>query len=147
MLIVIVVLVIIGLYLMSVYNQLVSLKEKVNVNWSQVDVVLKQRADLIPNLVETVKGYAKHEKETFKMVTEARSAAMGAKTVKQAAEAERTWCICKWYQDGCDAFRCNYLDSVSGARCGSRITAADKIKFRMYAASISLGICSIYCSS
>ena len=59
-----------------------------NEAWSDITVQLKYRADLIPNVVETVKGYAKHEKETFAMVTEARTAAMGAKTVKQAADAE-----------------------------------------------------------
>lgn len=72
----------------GIYNGLVKLNERVNEAWSDITVQLKYRADLIPNLVETVKGYAKHEKETFAMVTEARTAAMGAKTVKQAAEAE-----------------------------------------------------------
>ena len=71
------------------YNGLVKLDERVNEAWSDITVQLKYRADLIPNVVETVKGYAKHEKETFEMVTEARSAVMGAKTVKQAAEAEK----------------------------------------------------------
>ena len=71
------------------YNGLVRLNERVNEAWSDILVQLKYRADLIPNVVETVKGYAKHEKETFQMVTEARSASMGAKTVKQAAEAEK----------------------------------------------------------
>lgn len=71
------------------YNSLVRLNERVNEAWSDILVQLKYRADLIPNIVETVKGYAKHEKETFQMVTEARSASMGAKTVKQAAEAEK----------------------------------------------------------
>lgn len=71
------------------YNSLVKLDERVNEAWSDITVQLKYRADLIPNVVETVKGYAKHEKETFQMVTEARSAVMGAKTVKQAAEAEK----------------------------------------------------------
>lgn len=71
------------------YNGLVKLDERVNEAWSDITVQLKYRADLIPNVVETVKGYAKHEKETFQMVTEARTAAMGAKTVKQAAEAEQ----------------------------------------------------------
>lgn len=70
------------------YNSLVRLNERVNEAWSDITVQLKYRADLIPNVVETVKGYAKHEKETFEMVTSARSATMGAKTVKQAAEAE-----------------------------------------------------------
>ena len=71
------------------YNSLVKLDERVNEAWSDITVQLKYRADLIPNVVETVKGYAKHEKETFQMVTEARSAVMGAKTVKQVAEAEK----------------------------------------------------------
>ncbi len=71
------------------YNSLVTLNERVNEAWSDITVQLKYRADLIPNVVETVKGYAKHEKETFEMVTSARTAAMGAKTVKQAAEAEK----------------------------------------------------------
>ena len=71
------------------YNGLVKLDERVNEAWSDITVQLKYRADLIPNVVETVKGYAKHEKETFQMVTEARTASMGAKTVKQAAEAEK----------------------------------------------------------
>lgn len=73
----------------GMYNGLVSLNERVNEAWSDITVQLKYRADLIPNVVESVKGYAKHEKETFEMVTEARSAVMGAKTVKQAAEAEK----------------------------------------------------------
>lgn len=73
----------------GIYNGLVKLDERVNEAWSDITVQLKYRADLIPNVVETVKGYAKHEKETFQMVTEARSAVMGAKTVKQAAEAEK----------------------------------------------------------
>ena len=73
----------------GMYNSLVKLDERVNEAWSDITVQLKYRADLIPNVVETVKGYAKHENETFKMVTEARSAVMGAKTVKQAAEAEK----------------------------------------------------------
>lgn len=90
----IVVLVIVGILLVlgaiiaGVYNGLVRTNERVEEAWSDITVQLKYRADLIPNVVETVKGYAKHEKETFKMVTEARSAAMGAKTVKAAAEAE-----------------------------------------------------------
>lgn len=73
----------------GIYNSLVRLNERVNEAWSDITVQLKYRADLIPNIVETVKGYAKHEKETFEMVTAARSAVMGAKTVKQTAEAEK----------------------------------------------------------
>lgn len=91
---VIILLVILGIIVVAVavfagtYNGLVKLNERVNEAWSDITVQLKYRADLIPNVVETVKGYAKHEKETFEMVTEARSAVMGAKTVKQAAAAE-----------------------------------------------------------
>ena len=60
------------------YNGLVSLRNRVKEAWSQIDVQLKRRASLIPNLVESVKGYAKHEKEVFENVTKARSALMGA---------------------------------------------------------------------
>ena len=86
--IIVIIVVIVGL-IAGIYNSLVKLDERVNEAWSDITVQLKYRADLIPNVVETVKGYAKHEKETFQMVTEARSAVMGAKTVKQAAEAEK----------------------------------------------------------
>lgn len=84
----IVVIVVLIAIVVSSYNGLVSLNERVNEAWSDITVQLKYRADLIPNVIETVKGYAKHEKETFALVTEARSAVMGAKTVKQAAAAE-----------------------------------------------------------
>lgn len=87
--IIVVVLIILAIVVVGTYNGLVKLDERVNEAWSDITVQLKYRADLIPNVIETVKGYAKHEKETFEMVTSARSAAMGAKTVKQAAEAER----------------------------------------------------------
>ncbi|MBR3246470.1 LemA family protein [Candidatus Saccharibacteria bacterium] len=87
--VVVVVIVLIIAFIAGIYNSLVKLDERVNEAWSDITVQLKYRADLIPNVVETVKGYAKHEKETFQMVTEARSAVMGAKTVKQAAAAEK----------------------------------------------------------
>ncbi|MDO4508223.1 MAG: LemA family protein [Candidatus Saccharibacteria bacterium] len=87
-LIVIAVVLVVGGMIAGLYNSLVTLDERVNEAWSDITVQLKYRADLIPNVVETVKGYAKHEKETFEMVTSARSAVMGAKTVKQAAAAE-----------------------------------------------------------
>lgn len=89
LIIIIVVIVAIVGFIAGIYNSLVHLDERVNEAWSDITVQLKYRADLIPNVLETVKGYAKHEKETFQMVTEARTAAMGAKTVKQAAEAEQ----------------------------------------------------------
>lgn len=75
------------LFIWSLYNSLISLKVKVKEAWSGIDVQLKRRADLIPNLVETVKGYAKHEKSVFENVTKARSALMGAKTPEKAAQA------------------------------------------------------------
>ena len=87
--VVVVVVVLLIAMVIGAYNGLVKLNERVNEAWSDITVQLKYRADLIPNLVETVKGYAKHEKDTFKMVTEARTASIGAKTVKQAAEAEK----------------------------------------------------------
>lgn len=83
-----VILLIIALLLVSIYNRLVSLRQRVKNAWSQIDVQLKRRYDLIPNLVETVKGYAAHEKETFEMVTRARAQMASAKTVAEQAEAQ-----------------------------------------------------------
>jgi LemA protein len=73
--------------LKSQYNRLVVLEQEVKESWSQVDNVLQRRSDLIPNLVETVKGYAKHEKELFIEVTEARSRWAGAKTLQEKEAA------------------------------------------------------------
>ncbi|MEW5955366.1 MAG: LemA family protein [Candidatus Micrarchaeota archaeon] len=70
-----------------IYNGLITLKTRVDNAWSQIDVQLKRRADLIPNLVETVKGYAKHEKSVFENVTKARSALLSAKTVAEKGAA------------------------------------------------------------
>ena len=72
----------------GIYNSLVSLRQQVRNAWSQIDVQLKRRYDLIPNLVETVKGYAAHEKETFERVIQARNAAIAASGVAQQAQAE-----------------------------------------------------------
>ena len=74
--------------LVVIYNRLVRLRNRTDNAWSQVDVQLKRRYDLIPNLVETVKGYASHERETFEAVVTARAAAQEAGTVEQQAEAE-----------------------------------------------------------
>jgi LemA protein len=76
------------LYVMVVYNGLITLRNRVKEAWSDIDVQLKRRYDLIPNLVETVKGYAAHEKDTFNKVIEARSKAMSATGVKEKGEAE-----------------------------------------------------------
>lgn len=70
------------------YNRLVVLRNRVQNAWSQIDVQLKRRYDLIPNLVETVKGYTTHEAETLQKVTEARNMAMGAQSVKEQGQAE-----------------------------------------------------------
>ena len=76
------------LWIVLTYNGLVRLKNRAKEAWADIDVQLKRRYDLIPNLVETVKGYATHEREVFEKVTEARSRAMGAKTIKERGEAE-----------------------------------------------------------
>ncbi|QQS43696.1 LemA family protein [Candidatus Roizmanbacteria bacterium] len=81
------VLLVVGLYLVATYNSLVVLKTRIQEALSGIDVQLKRRADLIPNLVETVKGYAKHEKEVFENVTKARSALMNAQGMQEKAEA------------------------------------------------------------
>jgi len=70
-----------------IYNRLVTLRTRVDNGWSQIDVQLRRRADLIPNLVETVKGYAAHERGTLQAVTDARAAAAGATGVAATAEA------------------------------------------------------------
>jgi LemA protein len=80
--------VLIGLWLWGAYNGLVHLKVRTDEAWSDIDVQLKRRYDLIPNLLETVKGYAAHEKGVFDDVTKARSAAMGATTTADKAQAE-----------------------------------------------------------
>lgn len=72
----------------GMYNGLVRLKNQVDNAWSQIDVQLKRRHNLIPNLVETAKGYMSHEQETFKAITEARAKAMGAQNVSEASQAE-----------------------------------------------------------
>lgn len=87
-LIVIVLLLVIVGFLWATYNSLVKLKIRVDEAWSDITVQLKRRVDLIPNLVESVKGYAKHESTVFEKVTEARAAVLGAKGVKETANAE-----------------------------------------------------------
>lgn len=82
--------IVIFIYAMSVYNRLVKNKTLVEEGWSGIDVFLKKRYDLIPNLVETVKGYATHEKETFENVTQARANAMKAQGVAAQEQAENT---------------------------------------------------------
>jgi len=81
-----VVVIVAGLWM--VYNSLVTKRVRCREAWSQIDVQLKRRYDLIPNLVETVKGYAAHEKETLERVIQARNAAISASGVKEQAEAE-----------------------------------------------------------
>ena len=76
------------LYCVAVYNSLVSLRNAIRNAWSQIDVQLKRRHDLIPNLVETTKGYAAHEKGTFDAVTQARAKAAGARSLPEISKAE-----------------------------------------------------------
>jgi LemA protein len=76
------------IWLVGIYNGLVGLRNTVETSWSNIDTELQRRYDLIPNLVETVKGYAKHEKETFENVTNARSAAMNAQGPAEKGVAE-----------------------------------------------------------
>ena len=85
--IIIVVLVLIILSIISTYNELVRLRNKVKDQWSQIDVQLKRRCDLIPNLVETVKGYAKHESETLEAVIQARNSYVTAATPEDQMKA------------------------------------------------------------
>jgi len=76
------------LYVVYMYNRLIVLRNRIDNAWSQIDVQLRRRYDLIPNLVETVKGYASHEREVFERVTEARARAIAAGTVGEQSRAE-----------------------------------------------------------
>jgi LemA protein len=78
------------IWLIATYNSLITLKNRTDEAWSDIDVQLKRRYDLIPNLIETVKGYAKHEREVFERVTEARTAAMVAREKGNPGEIAKT---------------------------------------------------------
>ncbi len=80
--------VLVVLWLILTYNRFVTLRNRVKEAWADIDVHLKRRYDLIPNLVETVKGYASHERELLEKVTQARTQAMGAQTIKERGAAE-----------------------------------------------------------
>ncbi len=86
-LIILAILVGLGLYIVSIYNRIIQLENRVGNGWGQIDVQLKKRNDLIPNMVETVKGYAAHEKGVFEEVARARQAMMGAKGINESAQA------------------------------------------------------------
>lgn len=86
--ILIAIIVVVALYAVMVYNGLITLRNRTDEAWSDIDVQLKRRYDLIPNLVNTVKGYATHERELFEKVTQARTAAMGASNVHDKGQAE-----------------------------------------------------------
>jgi LemA protein len=86
--IIVVIVVLLILFFVAQYNGLVRLRNRVDNSWSQIDVQLKRRHDLIPNLIETVKGYAAHEQGTFEKVVQARNAAMSAQGPAESAQAE-----------------------------------------------------------
>jgi LemA protein len=88
LLIVLAILVVAVLFVIGIYNSLIRLRNQVKNAWSQIDVQLKRRHDLIPNLIETAKGYMKHERDTLDSVTQARSRAVGAGSVGDKASAE-----------------------------------------------------------
>ena len=88
LIIIAVIIVLILLFVGTTYNSLVVLRNKVKDQWAQIDVLLKRRADLIPNLVETVKGYATHESETLENVIAARNKLVGAKTTEEEIKAD-----------------------------------------------------------
>jgi LemA protein len=88
LIVILVVVAVILIMLVVLYNRFVRLRNRVDNAWAQIEVQLKRRWDLIPNLVEAVKGYASHERGTFEAVTEARAAAQGARTPAESAQAE-----------------------------------------------------------
>ena len=88
LIVILVVVALVAILLVVLYNRFVRLRNRVDNAWAQIEVQLKRRWDLIPNLVETVKGYAAHERETFENVTQARAAAQQAQTPAESAQAE-----------------------------------------------------------
>ena len=86
--IIVLILVIVLLVFLSYYNKIIRLENRIDNSWAQIDVQLKRRTDLIPNLMETVKGYMKHEKEVLENVTKARSAIMSAKSPQENIDAD-----------------------------------------------------------
>ncbi len=90
LIIIVAVVVVLLILVIGIYNALIRRRNQVDNAWSQIDVQLKRRHDLIPNLVETAKGYMQHERQTFEAITQARSQAMGAKNVSEASKAEGT---------------------------------------------------------
>ncbi|MEM4554279.1 MAG: LemA family protein [Candidatus Anstonellaceae archaeon] len=76
------------MFFLLTYNHLITLRNRIDNAWSQIDVQLKRRADLVPNLVETIKGYVKHEREIFVEVTRARNAAISAQSISEKAKAD-----------------------------------------------------------
>jgi LemA protein len=88
LIVVLAIVLLLALIVVALYNRLVRLRNRAENAWAQVDVQLRRRYDLIPNLVETVKGYASHERATFEEVTKARTAAQQAQTVQEQAQAE-----------------------------------------------------------
>jgi LemA protein len=88
LIIIAVIVVVLIIWFVGVYNRLVGLRNRVDTQWAQIDVELKRRYDLVPNLVETVKGYAAHEKDTFEKVIKARQMAIDASTVEEQGAAE-----------------------------------------------------------
>lgn len=88
LIVILVVVVLIVLWLIGIYNSLIRLRNRVKEAWSDIDVQLKRRYDLIPNLVEAVKGYMKHEEGVLTKVTEARASAMNAKGIEEKGKAE-----------------------------------------------------------
>ena len=88
MIVILAILAVLALWIVMIYNGLVRLKVRTNEAWSDIDVQLKRRYDLIPNLINTVKGYATHERELFEKVTQARANAMNAQNPEEKAGAE-----------------------------------------------------------
>ena len=86
--IILIILAVAAVFAIGIYNGLVQLRNRCDNSWAQVDVQLRRRYDLIPNLVETVKGYAQHERETFQKVTDARAQAINAGNVQEQGQAE-----------------------------------------------------------